>query len=181
MGNNFVGGGNALAKTHLLVAAIFYIFIALAVMLSFRALSAFAEAVAAAAAIKKEAATKHDIREMLWRCLMIESDVAGDDTISVWEFTRLLELPSAVRSMQELGIDVGGLLDVGAFFFQGDDDRDTRLTFDEFFHMLLELRGPKANAVKHIVKMKAYIGSKMHRIEQMLVRAERQPRRGRQF
>jgi len=73
----------------------------------------------------------------------------AEGKISKSEFVALLAIPEAVRSLQELGVDVMGLVDVMNRVFEVE----AALDFSAFMDLVLQLRGSNKATVKDIVYM----------------------------
>jgi len=77
--------------------------------------------------------------------------------ISKGVFQYLISTPETVRIMQEIGVDVFGLVDFSDFIFRSGTD----LTFEDFMELVLQLRGTNSSTVKDIVDMRRYVMTEM--------------------
>merc|ERR1719419_1250492 len=84
-------------------------------------------------------------------------DEDGNLHISRSEFERLLLNPKAAKMVQEVGVDVVGLVDFADFIFENDRE----LTFAEFMELVLQLRGSNTATVKDIVDLRKLIVSEL--------------------
>lgn len=90
---------------------------------------------------------KHELQKMLVQCGI---DIGEDVRISRSEFNRLIETPGAANALNEVGVDVGSLVDFTEMVFY--DGRS--LSFVDFFDMVLQLRGSNTATVKDIVDLR---------------------------
>lgn len=84
-------------------------------------------------------------------------DLDGDMQISKGEFQQLLLNPKAAKMVQEVGVDVVGLVDFADFIFE--DDRE--LSFAQFMELVLQLRGSNIATVKDIVDLRKFISAEL--------------------
>merc|ERR1719460_4032 len=102
----------------------------------------------------------------------IEED--GDGTISYDEFVKILDKPEACLTLQEVGVDVMGLVDLADFIFAGSQDEDEEpksLTFEEFLEIVLSMRGNNSASVKDIVDVRRFISKTYSQLEAKLEKA----------
>lgn len=76
-------------------------------------------------------------------------DTDGDNRISEQEFTQLLNKPAAARVLQDVGVDVVGLVDFTDFIFAKGED----IGFPDFLDLVLQLRGTNNATVKDIIDL----------------------------
>jgi hypothetical protein len=76
-------------------------------------------------------------------------DTDGDNHISQKEFTNLLSKPAAARVLQDVGVDVIGLVDFTDFIFAKGDD----ISFNDFMELVLQLRGSNNATVKDVIDL----------------------------
>lgn len=88
-------------------------------------------------------------------------DTNGDNRISKSEFEQLLDNREAARALQEVGVDVVGLVDFTDFIFTGGRD----LSFGDFMDMVLQLRGSNTATVKDIVDLRKMMTTQFDKIE----------------
>jgi len=119
------------------------------------------EIVSMVASVEREELTVTYVRDMLLEMLRtggLDASVkVAAVRISRGAFQELLMMPPAVRIIQEIGVDVVGLVDFADFVFEGDTD----LTFEEFMELVLQLRGTNSSTVKDIVDLRRYIMKEM--------------------
>jgi len=136
------------------------------------------EVVSAVAATEKEELTVAFVKEKLLEVMQTSGlDEDGDNEISKSEFVKILEIPDACRCLQEVGVDVVGLVDLTDFLFEGDDEDEEgggceqNLTFEKFMEVVLQLRGSNNATVKDIVDLRKSIRKETKSLEEKLERA----------
>eukprot|EP00927_Polykrikos_kofoidii_P021649 TRINITY_DN20425_c0_g1_i1.p1 TRINITY_DN20425_c0_g1~~TRINITY_DN20425_c0_g1_i1.p1 ORF type:complete len:824 (+),score=148.36 TRINITY_DN20425_c0_g1_i1:66-2474(+) len=141
---------NAVGKTHIALGALLMIFVLLASLTVMNMLiGVLVEVVQVVASIEKETMQVQFVKSKLRECLESLDD-NSDALISRTEFESMLEKPSAARALQDVGVDVVGLIDFTDFIFEKEDD----LSFFEFMDTVLKLRGTNQATVKDIVDMR---------------------------
>merc|ERR1719195_77773 len=80
-------------------------------------------------------------------------DTDGDNLVSQEEFNALLMNPKAARMVEEVGVDVVGLVDFSDYIFQEGEP----LTFVEFMEVVLSFRGCNNSTVKDIVDLRKFV------------------------
>merc|ERR1711920_877926 len=78
------------------------------------------EAVSVVATVEKEALLVNYVRDS-FRSFWGKIDTDGDSLICRAEFEQLLSLPDASKALDEVGVDVVGLVDLVDLIFQDDD------------------------------------------------------------
>jgi len=113
------------------------------------------EVVSSVAHVENEQFVGHLVRDSVFEFLRRDDvDLDGDHEISQVEFEKLLLRPEAAKLLQEIGVDVLGLVNLSDFIFQGGQ---CTLTHHDFFTMLLQLRGTNAATVKDVVDMRKFM------------------------
>jgi len=107
------------------------------------------EAVSVVAAVEKEALLVNWVKSRL-QALYTTIDIDGDGLIGRQEFESLLSSVPAARALQEVGVDVVGLVDFTDLIFT--DDRT--IDFQELMEIMLSLRGSNTATVKDIVDLR---------------------------
>eukprot|EP00971_Amphidinium_carterae_P005013 100552-Amphidinium_carterae.1 len=97
--------------------------------------------------------------------LLARTDNNNDHMISKTEFEGLFEMPKAIKALQEVGVDVIGLAELGEFLFKDVED----MTFPDFMECVLQLRGSNVATVKNIVDMRMFITQELAVLEERLV------------
>lgn len=124
------------------------------------------EVVNAVASTEKEEMLVSYVNDKLQRVVKI-LDADGDNTISKKEFLQILENIDAVRCLQDVGVDVVGLVDYVDTIFEDDnallDDTEEEsnegitLDFTKFMDVVLQLRGTNNATVKDIVDLRKFV------------------------
>jgi len=119
------------------------------------------EAVGCLASVEKEANRVKHAKDRLEHILTFV-DENNDGFIERDEFEELLTNSEAARALQEVGVDVVGLLDFGEFLFEGD----TKVPYEQFTQTILALRGSNSATVKDIVDMRKWLSEKIASFEE---------------
>jgi hypothetical protein len=130
--------------------AIFLIYIGLSALTVMNMLiGVLCEVVSAVAKIEKELIMTTILAEKL-ESIIEELDTDGDGMVSYKEFSQLMQRPTALRALQDVGVDPVGLVDFAELLFV-KDGVEIDLTFDQFMATLLDLRGSNTATVKDIM------------------------------
>jgi len=92
------------------------------------------------------------LRALIQDCVG-DSSHSSPDGMSKEQFADLLGRPEAARALDEVGVDVMGLLSISDFLFKDDK----KLSFSDFMEMVLELRGSNSATVKHVVDLQRFV------------------------
>lgn len=131
-------------------------------------LGVLVEAVKTVSTIEQEQMMADFARKVL--CGLIQDDTEMQEVdyqqrmISEKEFKSLLRKPRAVKALLKLGVDAGAALDYGRMLFEDDES----VSFVEFMHAMLTLRGSNKATVKDIVELRKYIGEEFTQIRSVL-------------
>jgi hypothetical protein len=116
------------------------------------------EVVCVVSAVEKESLLVNYVKSTLQHMLTTSGiDADGDYKISKDEFQDLLDMPGAAKAIQEVGVDVVGLMDFTDFIFK--DGRE--LSFPDFMDMVLQLRGSNNATVKDVVDLRKHLTSEL--------------------
>eukprot|EP00929_Paragymnodinium_shiwhaense_P063133 TRINITY_DN31560_c0_g1_i1.p1 TRINITY_DN31560_c0_g1~~TRINITY_DN31560_c0_g1_i1.p1 ORF type:complete len:786 (-),score=165.54 TRINITY_DN31560_c0_g1_i1:209-2566(-) len=143
-------------------AALFFFFILLAAVLLMNMLiGVLCEVVSAVAVTEKEEMLVTFVHEKL-TAVMALIDEDGGGTISRNEFMQILDNEGAIESLQDVGVDVIGLVDYADFIFGGDeedneDGEEIELTLPQFMEVILQLRGSNSATVKDVVDIRKFV------------------------
>eukprot|EP00929_Paragymnodinium_shiwhaense_P035152 TRINITY_DN1901_c0_g2_i1.p1 TRINITY_DN1901_c0_g2~~TRINITY_DN1901_c0_g2_i1.p1 ORF type:complete len:909 (-),score=169.99 TRINITY_DN1901_c0_g2_i1:312-3038(-) len=89
-------------------------------------------------------------------------DEDGGGTISRDEFMLILDCELAIEALQDVGVDVIGLVDFADFIFGDEDEQGSQppveLTLPEFMSVVLQLRGSNNATVKDVVDLRKFLG-----------------------
>eukprot|EP00928_Gymnodinium_smaydae_P019951 TRINITY_DN17692_c0_g1_i1.p1 TRINITY_DN17692_c0_g1~~TRINITY_DN17692_c0_g1_i1.p1 ORF type:complete len:682 (-),score=147.39 TRINITY_DN17692_c0_g1_i1:120-2165(-) len=113
------------------------------------------EVVSVVAATEKEQLTVTYVKSELLNILE-ELGVDDDESscITKAEFSYLVTRPDAAKIIQEIGVDVVGMVDFIEYIF-----KDGELSFGDFMELMLALRGTNTSTVKDVVDLRRYIAS----------------------
>lgn len=140
------------------------------------------EVVSAVAATERETLSLAFVREKMEELLNnCEADQDNDNLISKEEFEQMLMNPKAMRILQDVDVDVVGLVDFKDTIFEPDakeDDDETapeekKLTVPEMMGLILDLRGSNTATVRDLVNLKKYLNGKFAAIDHKLARFSR--------
>mmetsp|Transcript_79502 Transcript_79502/g.184494 ORF Transcript_79502/g.184494 Transcript_79502/m.184494 type:complete len:728 (+) Transcript_79502:129-2312(+) len=120
------------------------------------------EVVGVVSSVEREEMNVHFVYSKLQELLIAGGlDTDGDAKISKTEFEALILNPKAARMVQEVGVDVVGLVDYSEYLFQDDQ---ASLSFPEFMDLVLQLRGSNTATVKDIVDLRKFFSSQVSEI-----------------
>eukprot|EP00927_Polykrikos_kofoidii_P087140 TRINITY_DN9967_c0_g1_i1.p1 TRINITY_DN9967_c0_g1~~TRINITY_DN9967_c0_g1_i1.p1 ORF type:complete len:697 (+),score=138.36 TRINITY_DN9967_c0_g1_i1:45-2135(+) len=146
-----------------LITCCFFLFILFgAVLLMNMLIGVLCEVVTAVAITEKEEMLVTYVRTKLEKVMAI-IDEDGGGTISRDEFMLILDNLEAMEALQDVGVDVVGLVDFADFIFaddslaDGDDSPEVELTLPEFMNVILQLRGSNNATVKDIVDLRKFV------------------------
>ncbi|CAE8604092.1 unnamed protein product [Polarella glacialis] len=91
-------------------------------------------------------------------------DADGDNLISEQEFMDLLSNPQAARCLASLGVDVIGAIDCGSMLFEDGEP----LTFSDFMHGMLMLRGTNTTTVKDIIDLRRFVAEEFEQVSALV-------------
>jgi len=128
------------------------------------------EVVSVVSSVEKESMLVGYVKSTLQHMLTYSGiDADGDFRISRKEFEELLVLPGAAKAIQEVGVDVLGLMDFTEFIF-GDAEEAKELSFPDFMDMILQLRGSNTATVKEVVDLRKFIVSENQKIGNNIIK-----------
>jgi hypothetical protein len=142
-----------------------YIFLASLTVLNML-IGVLCEVVGAVSTVEKEVLLINYVKGVLLE--MLESsglDANGNHLISRQEFEAMLEIREVAGALQEIGVDVIGLIDLTDYIFK---EKDQQLTFPDFMEIMLQLRGTNTATVKDLVDFRKVMTSDHHRLEESL-------------
>eukprot|EP00927_Polykrikos_kofoidii_P073253 TRINITY_DN6930_c0_g1_i1.p1 TRINITY_DN6930_c0_g1~~TRINITY_DN6930_c0_g1_i1.p1 ORF type:complete len:761 (+),score=168.37 TRINITY_DN6930_c0_g1_i1:73-2355(+) len=153
-----------------LLEAFFFLFILFAAILLMNMLiGVLCSVVSAVAATEKEEMLVSYVGEKLTKVMaLIDED--GGGTISRDEFMQILENEEAIEALQDVGVDVIGLVDFVSFIFGDDKDpeddasdtMEVELTLPEFMEVILQLRGCNNATVKDVVDLRKFVRTSIY-------------------
>jgi hypothetical protein len=123
------------------------------------------EVVSVVSSVEKESLLVNYVKGTLQHMLTTSGiDTDGDQLIAKNEFGRLLQFEGAAKAIQEVGVDVVGLMDCTDFIFKDGK----ALSFPEFMDMILQLRGTNTATVKDIVDLRRYVTGELDMMDQRI-------------
>jgi len=160
---------NRLGKESVFYAALFFMFILFAAYTILNMLvGVLCEVVSAVAATEREEMLVTFVNRKV-KTIVEELDKNGDNCISKAEFVKILENAEAVRSLQDVGVDVVGLVDFADVIFE---DGAQELSFEKFMDIVLQLRGTNTASVKDIVELRKLVRTNNIQTNHLLARIE---------
>lgn len=146
--------------------AIFLVFVLIASFLVVNMLiGVMVETVHVVSMVEREQLSVNFTKDKLLNMLHTSNlDADGDNVISKAEFAALLQIPEAVRAMQELGVDVVGLVDHTEYVFE----KSSELSFPAFMDIVLQLRGSNKATVKDIVDLRKSMRHEIGKLVKMM-------------
>jgi len=119
------------------------------------------EVVSVVSSVEKESLLVNYVKGTLQHMLMTSGiDANGDHLISRHEFEELLEHPGAAKAIQEVGVDVVGLMDFSEWIFKDGKE----LSFPDFMDMVLQLRGSNVATVKDVVDLRKMVQAELEKL-----------------
>jgi len=175
-----------LKEQSLILLLVLYAFIFLSALTIMNMLiGVICEVVSAVAATERESLSLAFVREKMQE-LLEESgaDEDNDHMISKEEFTRLIVNPKAIAILEDVGVDVMGLVDVQDTLFEGEggleegdeaasEKEEKKLTVSDLMGLVLDLRGGNTATVRDIVNLRKYLNIRFSSLEQKLTRISR--------
>eukprot|EP00928_Gymnodinium_smaydae_P037847 TRINITY_DN26221_c0_g1_i1.p1 TRINITY_DN26221_c0_g1~~TRINITY_DN26221_c0_g1_i1.p1 ORF type:complete len:925 (-),score=204.33 TRINITY_DN26221_c0_g1_i1:136-2760(-) len=115
------------------------------------------EVVSAVADSEKETMTVSYVKSRL-KDVVKEIDQDGNMMLSKEEFVQIMDNPTATITLNEVGVDVVGLVDFADFIFESDEnDEGKEISFADFMEIVLQLRGSNRATVKDIVDLRKFL------------------------
>jgi len=154
---------------------LFYGFLLLAAMTLMNMLiGVICEVVSAVAATEREAMTLGFVKERI-KELMALGDDNADCQITKKEFLNLLSNKAATTILEDVGVDVVGLVDFADTIFEADcsdefgEPQQKVLSFADFMGVILDLRGSNTATLRDITQLRNHINGRFTRLEQKLL------------
>jgi hypothetical protein len=164
-----------LAQQSPVLLLLFYAFLLLAAMTLMNMLiGVICEVVSAVAATEREAMTLVFVKERI-KALMALGDDNADCEISKQEFLKLLSNKAATTILEDVGVDVVGLVDFADTIFEPDcsdevgETQEKVLSFADFMGVVLDLRGTNTATLRDITQLRKHINGRFTRLEQKLL------------
>jgi len=153
-----------ISEDNMLYAAIFLFYMLLGSLTVMNMLvGVLVEVVSVVSSVEKEQMVVNFVKVQLAQMMKTSGlDANHDNLISKSEFQTLLEKPEAARALQDVGVDVVGLVDFTDFIFKDG----VELSFPNFMEMVLQLRGSNTATVKDIVDFRKFIMTEMKELQE---------------
>jgi len=144
----------ALGTAHVGLGVLLVIFIVIATLTIMNMLvGILVEVVSTVSTIENETLMVNMVRaKMLQMIEVLGLDLDGNGYLSRMEYESLLVLPEAAQFIQEVGVDVVGLVEYSDFIF-----KDREMSFSDFVELILQLRGTNTATVKDIVDLRKQV------------------------
>lgn len=121
------------------------------------------EVVSIVSAVEKETMLVNFVKQQLQPMLTKGGlELHSGNTIGKQDFAKLLEQPEAARALQEVGVDVVGLVDFTDFIFQNGKE----LSFSDCMDLVLQLRGTNTATVKDVVDLRKHVMTELMRLDE---------------
>lgn len=118
------------------------------------------EVVSVVSNVEKEGLIVNFVRNRLQQLIVEEVDGDNDDKISKREFQSLLVNAKAALVLEEVGVDVVGLVDFQDHIFKDTDD----ISFASFMDLVLQLRGTNTATVRDIVELRKFFADQISNV-----------------
>merc|ERR1719487_537535 len=148
-----------MGDAHYALAAVMLFFILLSSLTVMNMLvGVLVEVVSVVSDVEKEQMSMQYVKDMLMMMLKdFHADKDENMSISKEEFEALLLQPRAARIIQDVGVDVVGLVDFLDFIFKDGQE----LSFPEFMDVVLSLRGSNNATVSDVVDLRKFVLQEM--------------------
>mmetsp|Transcript_67632 Transcript_67632/g.130627 ORF Transcript_67632/g.130627 Transcript_67632/m.130627 type:complete len:614 (-) Transcript_67632:195-2036(-) len=152
------------------ILLVFYMFILVAALTVMNMLiGVICEMVLKVGASERQQATQSFVTEKLTDLINTGADENNDNLISKDEFIKMLNNKEATAILNDVNIDVIGLVDfIDIIFEPVNGEEEKLLTLPEFMKVILDLRGDQMAKVRDLMAMKQYIQSCFMRLEEKL-------------
>merc|ERR1712032_1731760 len=121
------------------------------------------EVVSVVSSVENEQLTVNFVKQKLQTLKYSETTESSIDRISRHEFEKLLVRPEAAKIIQEVGVDVVGLVDFADVIFQDADE----LSFGEFMGLILQFRGTNNATVRDIVDLRKFMTQELQKVDKI--------------
>lgn len=121
------------------------------------------EVISAVAAEEQEAMMVDKVFEKFDK-ICKELDENGDGTLDWDEFSKILDDAEALKALESVGVDAEGLVDAAEEFFIIDGEM-VSVQFEDFMHMVLDMRGSKQVSVADLMSLSKRMSSKFLKME----------------
>lgn len=162
-----------IAAENMLIWIVMVVFVLLATITVMNMLiGVLVEVVKVSSQVERDALDVKFVRSTIMTEIIRAGMAESDDPLHVWltrdDFVTLLQVPNASKSLQGVGIDVVGLIDVLDYIFK----EDAPLSFPDLMEIVLQLRSSTTTTVRDIVDLRKYITHEVNKLIKILESAE---------
>jgi len=163
----------SLLEVNILAPVLFFLFVLLAALTVMNLLiGILCEVVTEVASGEKEEIQIQKAREVV-AAVVQQLDVNDDDQISRDEFLRVLKDRNACKALNDIGIDVVGLIDLsGTMFYDSVVGKEVELPFHDLMKILLQLRPANTATVKDVLNLERLIHGVSENFDQKFMCAQ---------
>jgi voltage-gated sodium channel len=116
------------------------------------------------AAMERESSLVTFVKDKLYE-VMHHANTASNSAITKEEFERCIQEADVISVFKNIGVDVVGLVDLADFIFMDygttTDSGMPQLTFEDFLHVVIQLRGDNTATVKDVILMQRVIRDRL--------------------
>lgn len=94
------------------------------------------------------------------RAILASIDQNGNGQISITEMKEILQIPAAVKALDNVGVDPVGMMDFAEMFFMDEQGEMVELDFEKFMEMVLDLRASNNATLKDIMNLGKQVNTK---------------------
>lgn len=115
------------------------------------------EVVSVVSSVEKESLIVNFVKAQLQHLMTTELDDNAGESLTRAEFQKLLVNKKAAVVLEEVGVDVVGLVDFQEHIFRSDD----KISFANFMEVVLQLRGSNTATVRDIVDLRKFLADSL--------------------
>lgn len=94
------------------------------------------------------------------RAVLDSIDANGNGQISIEEMKKIIQVPAAVKALDNVGVDPVGMMDFAESFFMDENGEMVELDFEKFMEMVLDLRSSNNATLKDIMNLGKQVNTK---------------------
>jgi len=155
---------NELMEVSFVLVGVFYLFVLLSALTVLNMLiGVLCEVVSGVATTERENLSVSNVRARLVEIVHASGiDEDGSGCLSKAELSKILDIPVAVKTLAEVGVDVFALVDNIDYIYESqragpEDEEEMELDFETFMRIILDLRGCNQATLKDIMDLKKYM------------------------
>lgn len=95
------------------------------------------------------------------RAILDTIDTNSNGKISIAEMKAILQIPAAVKALDNVGVDPVGMMDFAEMFFMDEQGQLAELDFEHFMDMVLDLRSSNSATLKDIMNLGKQVNIKI--------------------